>query len=87
MPFTYIQCQIARKWIEGEMPAPTLSDTLALHAMEMMNRPDPCSFIYTYPNGRGSSACNKLEGHEPPHLVMVTEKNGDDVSITEIEVP
>lgn len=80
MPLTYIQADIARMWIEGEMPTISLADALALKAMDLLN-PGKCPFIGVWPDGRGSGACTLLEHHEQKHLVPTLEV-GDGGEIT-----
>ena len=84
IPLTYIQTQLCRMWIDQEMPVMSLSEIMGLHALEAMN-PQKCSYTCPWPDGRGQSACLKMEGHESPHRCPIVEV-GEDGGMTMYEV-
>lgn len=78
LPHTTIVCMVAQKWLDGELPVPTLLDEAEL--LGFLSAP-PCEEMVIWPTGRGSSRC-LLEAHAGPHKVQVID-NG---VVVEVEV-
>ena len=84
LPLSFIQTQVLRMWLDGEMPILSMADVLELKAIEAMN-PSRCQFVHRYEGGE--SFCRRYEGHADPHLVWSIEPNDDGGAILrEIEI-
>ena len=84
VPLTFIQTQICRMWLDGEMAVLSMADVLELKAIEAMN-PSRCGFVHRYEGGE--SFCRRHAGHTDPHLVWSIEANPDGGAVLrEIEI-